>query len=82
MNKTKNMNIRLAENEYKAIKHFADFNGKSVSALMLDAIWEQIEYWEDMRAVTEYEKEKASETLITYPWEEVKRELGLNNDEV
>jgi homoserine trans-succinylase len=80
MNKTKNMNIRISENEYETIKQFADFNGKSISALMLDAIWEQIKYWEDMKAVAEYERKKANGTLITTPWETVKKEFGLNNE--
>jgi len=78
MTKTKNMNIRIAENEYEAIKQFAEFNGKSISALMLDAIWEQIEYWEDMKAIAEYEREKDNGTLITYSHKEVMDELGLN----
>lgn len=80
MTKAKNMNIRIAENDYEAIKRFADFNGKSISALMLDAIWEQIEYWEDMRAITEYEQEKANGTLVTSSWESVKKELGLDDE--
>ena len=80
MTKTKNMNIRIAENEYETIKRFADFNGKSISALMLDAIWEQIEYWEDMKAIAEYEREKADGTLETSSWESVKKELGLDDE--
>ena len=72
------MNIKLADNEYETIKQFADFNGKSIPALMLDTIWEQIEYWEDMKAIAEYEREKENGTLITYSLEEVMEELGLN----
>ena len=78
MTKTKNMNIRITADEYETIKRFADFNGKSMSALMLDAVWEQIEYWEDMKAVGEYEREKANGTLVTRPLEEVMQRLGLN----
>ena len=78
MTKTKNMNIRIAESEYETIRQFADFNGKSISALMLDSIWEQIEYWEDMKVIAEYEREKEKGTLITYPLEEAMEELGLN----
>ena len=77
MTKTKNMNIRIAESEYETIRQFADFNGKSISALVLDTIWEQIEYWEDMKAVAEYEQEKANGTLETSSWEEVKARLEL-----
>ena len=78
MAKTKNMNIRIADSDYETIKQFADFNGKSISALMLDAIWEQIEHWEDMKAVAEYEQEKANGTLVTYPLKEVMERLGLD----
>jgi predicted transcriptional regulator len=75
--KTKHMNIRVAENDYKKIKQFADFNGKSISALMLDAIWEQIEYQEDLADIAEYEKEKANGTLTTVSWQELKSGTGL-----
>jgi len=70
--KTKHMNIRITESEYKKIKQFADFSGKSISALMLDAIWEQMEYQEDLADIAEYEKEKANGTLTTISWQEVK----------
>ena len=75
--KTKHMNIRIAENDYNKIKQFAEFNGKSISALMLDAVWEQMEYQEDLRDIEEYEKEKANGTLITHSWEEVRKGAGL-----
>ena len=78
--KKKNMNIRITENDYNTIKRFADFNGKSISALMLDAIWELIENWEDMGAVAEYEQEKANGTLVTSSWESVKQELGIEDE--
>ena len=80
MTKNINMNIQITDTEYEIIKQFADFNGKSISALMLDAIWEQIEYWEDMKAIAQYEKEKANGTLVTTPWETVKKELELDDE--
>lgn len=75
--KTKNMNIRISADEYENIKQFADFNGKTISALMLDAIREQMEYWEDLKDIEEYEKEKANDTPVTYSLQEVKERLGL-----
>ena len=77
MTKTKNMNIRITAGEYETIKQFADFNGKSMSALMLDAVREQIEYWEDMKAVAEYEREKANGILETTAWEDIRKRLNL-----
>ena len=71
------MNIRVAEHDYQKIKQFADFNGKSISALMLDAIFEQIEYQEDLGDIAEYEKEKANGTLRTVSWQELKNDTEL-----
>ena len=73
LTKTKHMNIRVTENDYEKIKQFADFNGKSISALMLDAIWEQIEYQEDLADIVEYEKEKENGTLVTVSWKDLKK---------
>lgn len=71
------MNIRVTESDYNKIKQFADFNGKSISTLMLDAIWEQIEQQEDLVDIAEYEKEKADKTLVTVPWRELKNGAGI-----
>ena len=71
------MNIRINENDYNKIKQFADFNGKSVSALMLDSVWEKIEYQEDLEDILEYEREKSNGTLETTSWEEIKKRLSL-----
>ena len=75
--KTKHMNIRVSESDYNAIKQFADFNGKSISALMLDAVWDLMEYQEDLRDFEEYEKDKKDGTLITHSWADVKKGAGL-----
>ena len=75
--KTKHMNIRINENDYNKIKQFADFNGKSVSALMLDSVWERMEYQEDLEDILEYEREKSNGTLETTSWEEIKKRLSL-----
>ena len=80
MTKNRNMIIKVSNSDYEIIKKFADFNGKSISALMLDAVWEQIEYFEDMKSVAEYEQRKADGTLVTYSLKEVCEELGLDND--
>ena len=77
LTKTKNMNIRISEDEYEHIKKFADFHGKTISALILDAVREQIEYWEDLKDIEEYEREKENGTLVTYSMREVKERLGL-----
>jgi len=71
MVKTKNMNIRIAESEYETIKLFADFQGESVSELVLSAIRERIELWEDLRDIESREDEP------TESWEEIQKRLGL-----
>jgi uncharacterized protein (DUF1778 family) len=71
--KTKHVNIRVAENDYQKIKQFADFNGKSISALLLDNVLEQIETLEDQRDIKEYETNKNNGTLITHSWVTVKK---------
>lgn len=77
MVKEKNMNIRITENEYSKIKQFAEFNGKSISALVLDAVREQIELWEDLQAVRDYEQDKTNGSLVTYSLEDIMAELEL-----
>jgi len=75
--KSTNMNVRVSEQEYAIIKKYADFQGKSISALILDSLYAQIEDWEDLKDIEEYEKEKANGTLETSTMQEVKERLGL-----
>ena len=75
--KSKHMNIRISENDYNKIKQFADFNGKSISTLMLDSVWERMEYQEDLEDILEYERHKAAGTLETTSWEDIRRRLNL-----
>jgi ribosomal protein L33 len=42
-----------------------------------DSVWEQIEIQDDLCDIEEYEREKASGTLTTYSWSEVKSGVGL-----
>jgi uncharacterized protein (DUF1778 family) len=69
--KTKNMNIRIAESEYEEIKSFADFQGESISELVLNAIRERMELWEDMRDIETRKNEPASS------WDDVQKRLGM-----
>ena len=75
--KSKHMNIRVTASDYDKIKQFADFNGKSISALMLDSVWERMEYQEDLEDILEYERSKANGTLETTPWEDIRKRLNL-----
>ena len=75
--KSKHMNIRISESDYSKIKKFAEFNGKSISTLMLDSVWERMEYQEDLEDILEYERQKASGTLETTSWEDIRKRLNL-----
>jgi uncharacterized protein (DUF1778 family) len=73
----KHLNIRTSEEEYRQLKDFARFQGKSLSGFALDAMWTQIEDWEDTKAVKEYERDKATGAIEPISWVQVQEELGL-----
>lgn len=71
--KTRMINIRATDDQYESIKDFARFQGKSVSSLLLDAVWEKIEDYEDIRD---------AEQIIaaheeTSAWDDVQKAAGL-----
>jgi predicted DNA-binding protein len=75
--KTKNMNIRTSEDELIRFKDFARFQGKTLSRFAIDAMWEQIEEWEDLAAVKEYREDKKSGKTASVSHEDFMTELGL-----
>jgi len=77
MSKTKSINIRIAEEELEEIKAFADFYGESLSEIMLNAVRERMELWDDLKDVNAYQKEKENGTLETVSMEEMEERLGL-----
>lgn len=72
MLKTKNINIRIAEEEYNDIANQVHFFGSTISEFVLEAIRERLEYLEDVRDLKNRDK-----TLPTTSNEDLKRELGL-----
>ena len=71
--KSKSMNIRTTEQEYDAIKAYAEFKGETVSSLILNAFREQIEEWEDIK-----DAEKVlSRNEPKSSWADVKKRAGL-----
>jgi uncharacterized protein (DUF1778 family) len=75
--KTKHVNIRTSDDEYKRLMDFARFQGKTLSSFALDAMWEQIEDWEDMKAVKEYENDRTKGKIKTARHEDFMKEIGL-----
>jgi len=63
------LNVQVSEKEYSAMKAFADFQGQTITSLVLNAIRDIVDDWEDVR--------DAEEILAinepTVPWAEVKR---------
>jgi len=71
--KTKNLNIRTSEADYKRIQEFAKFQGVSMSGFILDLVNEYIENWEDIR---DYKKAMV-ENEKTYSLAEIAEKNGL-----
>lgn len=74
--KTRTLNVRTTEEDYAAVQDCARFEGKSVSAFILEAIWEKLEDWEDEQAVRDYERRCASGEAELVSWEDVKRDMA------
>ena len=72
MVKTKNINVRIAEDEYEDILKHSQFFGSNISEFVLEAIRERLEYLEDVAALRNRDK---SEPRVS--WVEVQRNAGL-----
>jgi uncharacterized protein (DUF1778 family) len=71
--KSKTINLRATDAQYESIREFAEFRGITISSLLLNSVWEQIEDWEDIR---DYE-EAMSNPGPRVSWAEVQRQAGL-----
>lgn len=69
--------IRVTDKEKQLMEQFAKFEGKTLSAYIKDLFYEQLEDFEDMQAIKEYEKDLKNGNIETYPFDEVVKELGL-----
>lgn len=73
MQKNMTLNLRVSEDEYSAMKAFADFEGETMTSLILRTIREKMEDWEDIRDAEEI----LSRDEPAVSWEEVQRKAGL-----
>jgi len=73
MQKNITLSVRVSEDEYSAMKAFADFEGETMTSLILRTIRDKMEDWEDVRDAEEI----LSRNEDTYTLEDVKKELGL-----
>lgn len=69
--------IRVTDKEKQLMEQFARFEGKTLSGYLKDLFYEQLEDFEDMKAIKEYEKDLKNGNIETYPFDEVVKELGL-----
>ena len=71
--KNMTLNLRVSEQEYSAMKAFADYEGETMTSLILRTIQEKMEDWEDVRDA----KEILSGNEPTVSWEDVQQKAGL-----
>lgn len=71
------ISLRLTQSESELIKAYADMHGVTVSELLRKSVLERIEDEHDLKA---YEAAMAEyrRNPITYSFEDVERELGLD----
>ena len=70
------ISLRVTDEEYAAIKTYADLKGESISDAIRKAIMEKIEDEYDIRAYLRA-KEEFEKDPVTYSHEEVRKEWGL-----
>lgn len=70
--KTKNINIRIREEEYEDIKNHSLFFGSTISEFVLEALRERLEYLEDVEDLKYRDKSEPRAS-----WEEVQKKAGL-----
>ena len=71
------ISVRVTDAERKLLDDAASLYGCGVSSLIKQLAFERLEEEFDLRAVEEYEKEKAAGTLKTYSLEEAFKELEV-----
>jgi len=73
MQKNMTLNVRVSEQEYTAMKAFADFEGETMTSLILRTIREKMEDWEDVREAEDI----LSRDEPTVSWAEVQKKAGI-----
>lgn len=73
MQKNMTLSLRMSEDEYSAMRAFAEFEGETMTSLILRTIREKMEDWEDVRDAEEI----LSRNEPAVSWEEVQRKAGL-----
>lgn len=69
------INIRVSDNEKELIEKAAEFEGKTVTAYLKDLAYDDIEYFEDMKAIKEYEENEGKHEFE--PFDEAMKDIGI-----
>lgn len=69
------INIRVSDKEKELIEKAAEFEGKTVTAYLKDLAYDDIEYFEDMKAIKEYEENDGKHEFE--PFDEAMKDLGI-----
>ena len=68
------MTMRLDETDAEVVRKYAEFEGKTISDFVRDAVFEKIEDQQDLATLCEA---VAADTGVRYTHEQVLAELGL-----
>ncbi len=68
------MTMRLDETDAEVVRKYAEFEGKTISDFVRDAVFEKIEDQQDLATLREA---AAADTGVRYTHEQVLAELGL-----
>lgn len=68
------MTMRLDETDAEVVRKYAEFEGKTISDFVRDAVFEKIE---DQQDLTTLREAVAADTGVRYTHEQVLAELGL-----
>ena len=71
------ISVRVNETEKEILKKASSLYGCAISSLMKKLVFEKLEEEYDLRAIEEYEKEKADGTLELFDFDETVEELKI-----
>lgn len=71
------ISVRVNETEKEILKKASALYGCPISSLMKKLVFEKLEDEYDLRAIEEYEKEKADGTLELFDFDETVEELKI-----
>lgn len=73
------ISLRVSEQEKELMESYANLHGVNLSEALKAAFFEKLEDEYDIKTIEEYEN---NPFIKTYTLEEVKKELGLDNDKI